>query len=202
MQFTWQDPACAIMGAVHCHSVKNPRSVYFLSPSYLGLSGEEEDSAVGEATGDVLHVEDGKLLLLVGTSCCAEPSLEVPHISPTLAGPACLAWAHQGWEVGLHSFLLPLGLFPEIFSLLPAPEPHHAWTPPPPLLVCAKLDQTCWCWWFGCGKAVGAVGKLGGLQQPRGWEHLPGAWQMPAEHPNQPAAFLPFFLLQSSVSLF
>lgn len=96
MQFTWQDPACVIMGAVHCHSVRNPRSVYFLSLSYLGLGEEEEDSAVREATGDVLHAEDGKLLVLVGTSCCLEPALEVFHISPALVGPACLAWAHQG----------------------------------------------------------------------------------------------------------
>lgn len=62
----------------------------------LSLGEEEEESAVGEAIGDVLHIEDGKLLLLVGTSCCAEPSLEVFHISPALAGPASLAWDHQG----------------------------------------------------------------------------------------------------------
>lgn len=199
MQFTWQDPAHAIMGAVHCHSVRNPRSVYFLSLSYLGLGEEEENSAVGEATGDVLHAEDTKLLLLVGTSCCAEPSLEVFHISPALAGPACLAWAHQGWEVGLHSFHFhstpSFGLIPRAFL-----SPSSPWALPPlPLLVCARPAGAGGLGVEGCG----GCGEVGALQQPRGGgEPLSGAWWMQAEHLNQSSAFPPLSLLQTWVRLF
>jgi len=76
---------------------QRPKICVLLSLSYLLLGGEEEDAAVGEGAGEsVLLVQVGKLLLLVRTSCCAEPCLKASHASPALAGPASLAWAHLG----------------------------------------------------------------------------------------------------------
>lgn len=184
---------------------QKPKRSVLLSLSYLLLGGEKEDAAVGEGAGEsVLLVRAGKSLLLVGTSCCTEPSLEASHTSPALAGSASLAWVHLGWdEMGLHSLLLPWGFSLGLFSLPPTPEPHQARTPPSALQGCAKLGQPCWRWRFGCRKAAGGCGDNGGLQQPRGCgEPLLGAWWMRAEQPDRPSAFPPPFPLQTWARLF
>lgn len=174
---------------------------FLLCLLYLLLGGEEKDAAVWEgARGSALLLWAARLHQLLGTACCAEPSLEGSHSSPALAGIVCVAWAHLGWgELGLHSLHLPQKFSPGLFSLLPAPKPGQGWLPPSPLLGYTELGQDRWHYWFGAGKTVEDWGEDVTLWQPPCLytaaggcgEPLSGAQGTRAEQLGQPSASLP-----------
>lgn len=128
---------------------------------------------------------------------CRAISRSVSHLSslgwaslPGLGSPG-LRGRSPLLPLPLHSFLRA---HPQSFSLSFQPL-----SPPSP--SSPGLCQTCWCWRFGCGKAVGAVGKLGHCSSPEE-EESPCRCLTDASRAPEPAISIPTSLPAPDLRLF